>query len=76
MENLENLKPSKQFCETGKLLDNEVYNQSIHNYGTTPQERCAEFYHEYKGGKSKKSRKPRRKSKKSRKTRRKSIRRR
>ena len=72
---MDNIKPSKHFCETGTLLDKETYNQSIHNYGTTPQERCSEFYQEYKGGKSKRSRKNRRKSKKSRKNRRKSIRR-
>jgi hypothetical protein len=67
------VKPSKYFCETGTLGPREEYNQTIHNYGTTPKERCSDYYPEYRGGKS---RKHRRKSKKSRKNRRKSIRRR
>jgi hypothetical protein len=77
------LKPSKSYCHTGDLLEGEKYNQLIHNTGNTREERCAEYYSDYKdpdykdpdytGGKS---RKKRRKSKKSRKNRRKSIRRR
>ena len=62
MDTIPTPKPSTHFCETGELLEGEIYNQEIHNYGTTPQERCSQYYPEYKGGKSKKSRKNRRKS--------------
>jgi hypothetical protein len=41
-------KPSKHFCETGDLDVGEIYNQNLHNWGKTPQERCAGFYDEYK----------------------------
>ncbi len=41
-------RPSKHFCETGDLDVGEIYNQNLHNWGKTPQERCADFYDEYK----------------------------
>ena len=40
-------KPSKKFCETGVLEDDEEYNQNIHNLGKTPKERCSKYYNEY-----------------------------
>ena len=69
-------KPSKHFCDTGKLAPGETYNQEIHNYGKTPKERCSKYYFLYKfGGKSRKTnKKSKRTSRKSRKNRRKSIR--
>jgi hypothetical protein len=71
-------KPSIHFCETGSLEEGEKFHQDLHNAGSTPEERCSDYYPEYNpentpeymGGKS---RKPRRKSRKSRKPRRKSI---
>ena len=35
-------KPSEQFCKTGELEKDEKFNQLIHNYGKTPNERCPE----------------------------------
>lgn len=63
--------PSIHFCDTGSLAPGEVYNQDIHNFGDTPQQRCSRFYPQYRGGKS---RNKRRKSRKSRKNRRKTRR--
>lgn len=40
-------KPTKRFCDTGEVGGDELYNQLIHNYGRTPQERCGEYYPEY-----------------------------
>lgn len=63
-------RPSRHFCQTGELEEGEAYNQALHNMGTTPRERCARFYQEYRGGKRKRKT---RKNKKSRKNRRKSL---
>ena len=38
--------PSKEWCETGILKPGE-YDQTIHNLGKTPSQRCAEYYPEY-----------------------------
>ncbi len=35
--------PSIQFCITGRLMDNEKYNQAIHNYGRTICERVPQL---------------------------------
>ena len=40
-------KPSKHYCKTGELEENEMYNANLHFHGETPQERCAQFYSEY-----------------------------
>lgn len=40
-------KPSKHYCKTGELEENELYNANLHFHGETPQERCAQFYSEY-----------------------------
>ena len=37
-------RPSQKFCKHGFLAPNEAYNQRIHNYGSTVEERCGEFY--------------------------------
>lgn len=63
------MRPSRHFCLTGSLEDGERYHPDIHNMGSTPRERCARFYQEFRGGKSKKRRTCR--NKKSRKSRRK-----
>ena len=44
-------RPSRYFCETGKLEDGELYNQDLHSYGETPQQRCSKYYTKYRGGK-------------------------
>jgi len=40
-------KPSKHFCETVELEENEIYNANLHFHGDNPQHRCAQFYSEY-----------------------------
>lgn len=65
--------PSRHFCQTGELEPGEIYNQDLHNVGTTPRERCARFYPEYRGGKKKRKGRTR-KNKKSRKNRKRSYR--
>ena len=38
------LKPSREFCITGRLAQGEVYDQKLHNIGTTISGRGAKFY--------------------------------
>jgi hypothetical protein len=40
----EQTKPSYTFCKTGELEVDEKYNQNLHNYGSTPEERCSMHY--------------------------------
>lgn len=35
--------PSIQFCLTGRLMNNERYNQEIHNYGSTIRQRAPQL---------------------------------
>ena len=46
-------KPSKIFCETGKLdrEHGEKYHSDLHNRGVDKYERCSKFYDEYKPSK-------------------------
>lgn len=37
-------KPSKRFCKFGFLTSIEKYNQDLHNYGQTIEERSRNFY--------------------------------
>ena len=37
-------KPSERWCKHGFLNTNERYNQNLHNYGVSIEERCAEYY--------------------------------
>jgi hypothetical protein len=37
-------KPSIYFCLTGYLEEGEKYNQNLHNYGETPEERGSAYY--------------------------------
>ena len=67
MSNTKKIKPSLHFCYTGNLLENEKYNQKIHNAGKTPNERCSKHYPRiFKGGLKTKTKKRKniRKSKK------------
>ena len=40
----EQTKPSDTYCKTGDLEVDEKYNQNLHNYGSTPEERCSMHY--------------------------------
>jgi hypothetical protein len=37
-------KPSERFCKHGYLSEGERYNQNLHNYGDTIEERCSDYY--------------------------------
>ena len=41
---MENIKPTKEYCLTGKLAPREVYNQHIHLLGRSPEDRCPGLY--------------------------------
>lgn len=69
------LLPSRHFCQTGELEEGESYHPDIHNMGSTPRERCSQFYQEYAGGRKRKRTRRVRKNKKSRKNRKKTYRR-
>jgi len=46
-KNPDNTLPSKKFCETGVLEENEKFNQNIHNLGKKPKEICSKYYSQY-----------------------------